>query len=45
MTLVTINAVVDVSRNIVVMEVRGIISAVASRALEYGVVVGVGVAR
>ena len=39
MTLVAINAVVDVSRHLIMLEVVGIVSAVTPRALEDGVVV------
>jgi hypothetical protein len=44
-TLVAINAVVDIAGDIVVMEVGRVVVAVASRALEDGIVVGVDVAR
>ena len=43
-TLITVDAVVDVSRNVVVVEVVRVIVAVASRALEYRVVIGIDVA-
>lgn len=43
-TLIAIDAVVDVSRNIVVLEIVGVVSAVASRALKDGIVVRIGVA-
>lgn len=42
--LVTIDAVVDIARHLIVLEIVGIISAMASGALEDGVVIGVGVA-
>lgn len=41
MALVAINAVVDVSRYLIVLEVVGVVSAMASRALEHRVVIGV----
>ena len=41
MALVAIDAVVDVPRHILVMEVGGVVSAMASRALEHRVVVGI----
>jgi len=44
-TLVTIDAVVDISRNILVMEVRGIVTAMTGRALEYRIVIRIRVAR
>jgi len=44
-TLVAVDAVVDITRNVVVMEVVGVIAAMASSALENGVVVGVDMAR
>jgi len=44
-TLVAVNAVVDVSRHVRVTEVSGIVAAVAAGALEYGVIVGIDVAR
>ncbi len=44
-TLVTINAVVDVSRHIVVMEIGGVVSAVTACALEHGIVTRVCMAR
>lgn len=45
MTLVAINAVVDIARHLIVLEIVRIVSAMASRALEHGVVIGVRVAR
>ena len=45
MTLITVDAVVDVPRHVLVMEVGGVVAAVASSALEDGVIVGVRVAR
>jgi len=45
MALITINAVVDVSLHIFVMETGRIVAAVASGALEDRIVIGVGVAR
>ena len=45
MTLVAVDAVVDVARHMVVLEVVRIVSAVAARALEDGIVIGVRVAR
>jgi len=45
MALIAIDAVIDISRNIWVMEIRRIVAPVASRALEDGIVVGVRVAR
>lgn len=44
MALIAVDAVVDVSRNIVVLEIVGVVSAVASRALKDGIVVRIGVA-
>ena len=44
MTLVTIDAVVDISRHVVVLEVIGVIAAVTPGALEHGVVVRIRVA-
>ena len=44
-TRVAVNAVVDVSRHVWVLEVVGAVAAVATRALEYGVVAGINVAR
>ena len=44
MTLVAVDAVVDISRHIVVLEVIRVIAAMASRALEDGVIVGVDMA-
>lgn len=44
MALVTIDAVVDVARHVLVAEVGGIIPAMAAGALEYGVVIRVDVA-
>jgi len=44
-TLVAINAVEDISRHLIVLEIVRIVSAMASRALEHGVVIGVRVAR
>ena len=45
MALVTIDTVVDIAANIRVLEIGGIIPAVASRALEDGIVVRIDVAR
>ena len=45
MALVAIDAVIDVARHARVLEVRRIVTAMATRALEYGVVVGIDVAR
>ena len=45
MTLVTVDAVVYVSVDIVVVEIGGVVTAVATRALEYRVVVRIRVAR
>lgn len=45
MTLVTVDAVVDISRHIVVLEVVRVIASVTSGALEDGVVVGIRVTR
>lgn len=44
MTLITVDAVVDISADVRVTEIRWIIPAVAAGALEYRVIVGVGVA-
>ena len=44
MTLVTVDAVVDIARHVVVLEVLGVIAAMTSGALEDGVVVRIGVA-
>lgn len=44
MTLVTVNAVVDISGHVVVLEIIGVVAAMATGALEDGVVVRVGVA-
>jgi len=44
-TLVTINAVVDISRNIFVMEIGGIVPPMAARALKHRIVIRVRVAR
>jgi len=44
MALVAIDAVVDVSRHTLVMEVGGIVPAMASRTLENRIVVGIRVA-
>lgn len=44
MALVTIDAVVDIARHLIVLEIVGIISTMASGALEDGVVIGIGVA-
>ncbi len=44
MALVTVDAVVDVARHVLVAEVSGIIPAMAAGALEYGVVIRVDVA-
>ena len=43
--LVAVNAVVDIARHLIVLEIIRIISAMASGALEYGVVIGICVAR
>jgi len=45
MALVTIDAVVDISRHVVVLEVIRVVAAVTSRALEDRVVIGIDVAR
>ena len=45
MALVTVDAVVHIPVHILVVEVGGVVAAVASRALEYGVVVRIRVAR
>lgn len=45
MALVTVNAVVDVSRHFLVLEVVRIVIPVASRALEYGIVIRIDMAR
>ena len=44
MALVAIYAVVNISRHSVVLEVIGVISAVATRALKYGIVIRIGMA-
>ena len=44
MTLVTVDAVVDIPRHVVVLEIVRVIAAMASRALEDGVIVRVDVA-
>lgn len=43
-TLVAINAVVDISRHLIVLEIVRVVSAMTSGALEHGVVIGVRVA-
>lgn len=45
MALVAVNAVVDISAHLRVLEVIRVVTAVAARALEYGVVAGINVAR
>jgi len=45
MTLVTVDAVVDIPRHVVVLEILRVIAAMTSGALEDGVVVRIGVAR
>lgn len=45
MTLVTVNAVVDVARHLLVLEIVGVVPAVASRALEHRIVIRVRMAR
>ena len=45
MTLVTVDAVVDIPRHVVMLEVLRVITAMTSGALEDGVVVRIGVAR
>ena len=45
MALVAVDAVVDISRHVVVLEIVGVVAAVASGALENGVVIGIRVAR
>ncbi len=45
MTLITVDAVVDVARNVVVMEVRRVVISVTAGALEHGVVIGICMAR
>jgi len=45
MALVTVNAVVHIPVHILVVEVGGVVASVATRALEYGVVVRIRVAR
>lgn len=45
MTLVTVDAVVDIPRHVVVLEVVRVIAAMTSSALEDGVVIRIGVAR
>ena len=44
MTLVTINAVVDIPSDVVMVEIVGVVSAMTTGALEYGIVVRVGMA-
>ncbi len=44
-TLITVDAVVDVARHVVVLEVRWVVIPVTARALEHGVVIGICVAR
>ena len=44
MTLITVDAVVNIPADVRVTEVRRIIPAVAASALEYGVIIRVGVA-
>lgn len=44
MTLVAINAVVDIAGDVVMIKVRGVVSAMACGALEDGVVIGIGMA-
>lgn len=45
MALVTVDAVVHIPVHVIVVEVSGVVAAVAARALEYGVVAGIDVAR
>lgn len=45
MTLITINAVVYVARNLIVLEVSGVITAVAAGALKHRIVIRIGMAR
>ena len=45
MALIAVNAVVDISGHVVVLEVIGVVAAMASGALEDGVVVRINVAR
>ncbi len=45
MALIAVDAVVDVPRNVVVLEIVGIVAAVASRALEDSVVIRIRMAR
>lgn len=45
MTLITVNAVVDIPRHIVVLEIVRVVIAVASGALEDGIVIGIDMAR
>lgn len=44
MALIAVDAVVDISRDIIVVEVVGVVVPVASRALKNGIVVGIDVA-
>ena len=44
-TLITINAVVDISGHVIVMEVGGIITAMTAGALENRVIIGIRMAR
>ncbi len=44
-TLITVDAVVDVARHVVVLEVRWVVIPVTAGALEHGVVIGIRVAR
>ena len=43
MALIAINAVVDIAGHIIVLEIRRVVSAMAACALEYRVVIGIGV--
>src|SRR5579885_1118410 len=43
--LITVDAVVDVARHVVVLEVRWVVIPVTAGALEHGVVIGIRVAR
>ena len=45
MALIAINAVIDIARNLVVLEIRGIIAAMTAGALEHRIVIRIGVAR
>ena len=44
MALIASNAVVDIAGNVIVLEIVGIVSAMATGTLEDGVVIGIGMA-